>query len=273
MFEAKHKIPVKETRVPEKAAKSEGKRASGVLVSKSNRPREQESVIPDIKENLRVAILIDDIGQDMGALHDLLAIDAPLSFAILPHLAHTAEADRTLYHLEREILLHLPMEPQSYPKELPGNGGLFVSMSDNEIRNQFRKDLAAVPHAIGVNNHMGSRFTEDEDKMTVIMTELKNKGLYFVDSRTVKDSKAREAADRIGVRFLARKIFIDNDQDYESSLENLTGLTRDPGIKGRSPILFIGHPYPSTILAIRDAIPILRAKGIRIVPVSKIVSR
>jgi uncharacterized protein len=192
------------------------KKGSRILVGKADNQREREFVIPHIKETRQIAILIDDIGQDMGALHDLLAIDAQLSFAILPYLVHSEEADRTLHRLEREILLHLPMEPQSYPKELPGNGGLFVSMSDNEIRNQFRKDLAAVPYAIGVNNHMGSRFTEDEDKMTIIMTELKNKGLFFVDSRTVKDSKAREAADRIGVRFLARKVFIDNDQNYEA---------------------------------------------------------
>jgi len=241
------------------------------LVGKADHQRGRESVIPHIKETRQVAILIDDIGQDMDALRELLTINAQLSFAVLPHLAHSTEAARTLHRSAREILLHLPMEPQSYPNERPGDGALFLSMSDNEIRSQFQKDLAGVPHAVGVNNHMGSQFTEDEGKMAVIMTLLKEKGLYFVDSRTTQDTKARAAADRIGVRFLARKIFIDNDQTYEASLQNLTRVLHDSSMKGDRPILLIGHPYPSTILAIRDAVPLLRAKGIEIVSVSKLV--
>jgi hypothetical protein len=271
LFEEKQKLPGKETRIRGDVTKPGAKRDSGVLVGKADTQRGRESVIPDIKESRQVAILIDDIGQDMEVLRDLMAIDAHLSFAVLPHLSHSAEAARTLHQSAREILLHLPMEPQSYPKDRPGDGALFLSMSDNEIRKHFREDLAAVPHAMGVNNHMGSRFTEDADKMTVIMTLLKEKGLYFVDSRTTQDSKAREVAEKIGVRFLERKIFIDNDQDYNASLKNLTRLLQDPGVKGGSPVLFIGHPYPSTIQAIRDAVPMLRAKGIEIVPVSQIV--
>jgi polysaccharide deacetylase 2 family uncharacterized protein YibQ len=271
LFEEKPKISDKETRVRGEMKKPLGKKSPGILVGKADNQRGRESVIPHIKESRQVAILIDDIGQDLEALRDLLAIDAPLSFAVLPHLAHSAEADRTLHRSAREILLHLPMEPQSFPRERPGEGALFLSMSDHEIRKQFQENLNAVPHAKGVNNHMGSRFTEDENKMAVVMTMLKGKGLYFVDSRTTKDSKAREVADRIGVKFLARKIFIDNDQTYEASLHNLTRLLQDPGIKAGHPVLFIGHPYPSTILAIRDAVPILRAKGIEIVPVSKIL--
>jgi uncharacterized protein len=275
LFEEKQNPPGKETRPRGEMKKSAVKKDAGILASKRDYHRERESVIviPDVKETRQIAILIDDIGQDMEALHDLLTIDAALSFAVLPYSLHSGEAARTLHRSAREILLHLPMEPQSYPKERPGEGALFLSMSDKEIRRQFQKDLEAVPFARGVNNHMGSRFTEDAGKMTVIMTELKEKGLYFVDSRTTKDSKAQDAADRIGVPFLARKIFIDNDQSYEASLQNLTGVLHDPGMKGDRPLLFIGHPHPSTILAIRNAVPMLRAKGVKIVPVSKIVSQ
>lgn len=235
----------------------------------TNRPA--APVVPSTKETLRVAILIDDIGQDMNALYELLEINAPLSFAVLPHQPYSGEAAEMLHLKQRDILLHLPMEPQSYPKDRPGNGALFLSMSDKEIRKQFQKNLETVPYAKGVNNHMGSRFTEDADKMLVVMNALKEKGLFFVDSRTTKDSKAREAAKKIGVPFLARKIFIDNDQNYQASLENLTRRLQDPGMQGNGPLLFIGHPYPSTISAIRDAVSTMRATGIEIVPVSKIV--
>ncbi len=281
LFEEKTKPPTKEARQREQVKKTLKKKDSGVQVVKRDERREQErkrerdkprdAVIPDTDKILRVAILIDDIGQDLGALRELLEINAPLSFAVLPLQPHSAEAAKRIHLKNRDILLHLPMEPKSYPEDRPGNGALFLSMTDKEIRTQFQSNLETVPHAKGVNNHMGSRFTEDTEKMLVVMTELKEKGLFFVDSRTTKDSKAKEAANKIGVPFLARRIFIDNDRNYQVSLENLTRWLENPGMQGSSPVLFIGHPYPSTILAIRDAISSMRAKGIEIVPISKIV--
>jgi len=281
LFEEKQKPPSKETRHREQVKKPLKKKDSGVQVAKRDdrraheqerdRDKSRDTVMPDTGKSLRVAILIDDIGQDMNALHELLEINAPLSFAVLPRQPHSAEAAKRIHLKNRDILLHLPMEPKSYPEDRPGNGALFLSMTDKEIRTQFQRNLETVPHAKGVNNHMGSRFTEDTEKMLVVMTTLKEKGLFFVDSRTTKDSKAREAANKIGVPFLARKIFIDNDQNYQASLENLTRWLEDPGMQGNGAVLFIGHPYPSTILAIRDAVSFMRAKGIEIVPVSKIV--
>lgn len=279
MFEEKQKLPVKETRHREDVKRPLKKKDDRIQVVKRDyhperqrdQNRQREPAIPDTVKTLRVAILIDDIGQDIHALHELLEINAPLSFAVLPHQPYSAEAARIIHLRKRDILLHLPMEPQSYPEDRPGDGALFLSMSDREIKRQFEKNLEAVPHAIGVNNHMGSRFTEDTDKMLVIMAALKGKGLFFVDSRTTKDSKAKETANKIGVPFLARKIFIDNDQAYQASLENLTRRAQESGVNENTPILFIGHPYPSTILAIRNAIPAMRAKGIEIVPISKIV--
>jgi len=252
------------------------KKHTPARVAKKDEVKVRDAVVvpvtPDLKETLRIAVLVDDIGRDMEALHDLLAIDAPLSFAVLPHQPYSMQAAQAIQRRDRDALLHLPMEPRSYPKDRPGEGALFLSMSDEEIRKQFKQDLASVPHALGVNNHMGSRFSEDEEKMAVVMAELKNRGLFFVDSRTTGDSKAREAADKVGVRFLARKIFIDNDRSYEASLKILTNLLQEPGLRnGHGPILLIGHPYPSTVAAIRDAVPLLEAKGIKIVPVSKIV--
>ena len=256
--------------------KTEEKKHTPIKVAKVDQAKVRDFVVkpdtPDLKGDLRIAILVDDIGLNMEALQDLLAIDAPLSFAVLPHQPHSMQAAQALHRRNRDTLLHLPMEPRSYPKDRPGEGALFLSMSDEEIRKQFKQDLASVPHALGVNNHMGSRFSEDKEKMAVVMAEMKNRGLFFVDSRTTGGSKAREAADRAGVRFLARKIFIDNDQSYEASFKILTDILQEPGkLNGHGPILLIGHPYPSTVAAIRDAVPLLEAGGVRIVPVSKIV--
>ena len=105
-----------------------------------------------------------------------MRIEAPIAFAILPYTPHAREAARLLHAAGKEILLHLPMEPRSYPAENPGAGALFVDMDEGEIRRQIEADLAAVPYVSGVNNHMGSRFMEDEAGLAVVMEELRKKG-------------------------------------------------------------------------------------------------
>ncbi|MDR2861281.1 MAG: divergent polysaccharide deacetylase family protein [Syntrophobacterales bacterium] len=224
------------------------------------------------RPSVSIAILIDDIGQNMDVLDDLLTINAPLSFAILPHQQYSLQAAEKLQRQKREILLHLPMEPHSFPQSNPGKGALFLRMTDKEIQQQLKNNLQSVPHIIGVNNHMGSRFTENEEKMFVVMEELKKQGLYFVDSRTSGLSKAKKAADRTGIRFMARKIFIDNEQSYETSLQNIMHVKQEIAKGDQEPVLLIGHPYPTTVSSIRDAVPLLREQGIEIVPITKIIS-
>jgi uncharacterized protein len=215
----------------------------------------------------RIAVIIDDIGFDMRIVEKLAAIPAPIAFAVLPHTPHAVEAAKFFHAAGREILLHLPMEPHSYPEELPGAGALMADMDADEIRRQIREDLAAVPFVSGVNNHMGSRFMEDEARLTVVMEELRAKGLFFVDSRTTADSRAKESAERAHVRFVARNVFIDGAPGYAVALENLTGAFRSG--KGNSgPLLMIGHPHTDTVRAILDALPFWQKEGIKVIPVS-----
>src|SRR5271157_4206039 len=123
----------------------------------------------------RVAILIDDIGYDLSPLYELLKIHASLTFAILPHYAHSVDAANILHRAKREILLHLPMEPHTFPDENPGMGALLMSMNDRQIKEEVDKDLDAIPHISGVNNHMGSKFMEDEAKLNIVFRELKRR--------------------------------------------------------------------------------------------------
>jgi len=211
-----------------------------------------------------IAVIIDDIGFDLRIVEELAGIPAPIAFAVLPHTPHAEEAARILHAAGKEILLHLPMEPRSYPEESPGAGALMVDMDERQIRKQVRENLTAVPYVSGVNNHMGSRFMEDEARLTMVMEELKKRGLYFVDSRTTLDSRGREAANRTGVRFAARDLFIDHLPGYAAALENLTGPSRRGGENGK-PLLMIGHPHPETLRALRDALPRWQAEGVRLV--------
>jgi polysaccharide deacetylase 2 family uncharacterized protein YibQ len=220
----------------------------------------------------RVAIIIDDIGNDLKPVQELLKINADLTFAVLPLCPHTIEAAEMFHRVHRETLLHLPMEPVSYPREKPGNGALFTDMNDEELISQLEKDIAAVPYITGVNNHMGSKFMIDERKLTLIFNELKKNNLFFVDSRTSPNTKAFIAAEKVGLQVAARKIFLDNGRDYNEIYNNLINIAekKDGDV---SPVILIGHPYPETIRAISDAVKVLREKKVSIVPVSQIIKK
>ena len=226
---------------------------------------------PSRTEGRQVAIIIDDIGQDMKPVRELLDIDANITFAVLPLLPHSREAAETLHRAGREILLHLPMEPLSYPKEKPGSGALFTDMNNEEILFQMERNMASVPYASGVNNHMGSKFMADEEKLTLVFREIKKRNLFFIDSRTTGNSKTQAAAQRARLRVASRKIFLDNERDYSRIYRILMEAAR--ASDGNSPLIVIGHPYPETIRAVREAGKVFREQGIAIVPVSALRSK
>ena len=240
-----------------------GKAATGKTPGPGLGPAPPETAYP----GRPVAVIIDDIGFDLRIVEELAGIPAPIAFAVLPHAPHAVEAARLLHAAGKEILLHLPMEPHSYPGESPGAGALMADMDAGEIRRQIREDLAAVPFVSGVNNHMGSRFMEDKARLAIVMEELRAKGLFFVDSRTTADSRGRESAGRAGVRFAARDVFIDHAPGYAAALENLTGAFRQ-GQRNGAPVLMIGHPHMETVRAIRDALPFWQKEGVKVIPVS-----
>jgi polysaccharide deacetylase 2 family uncharacterized protein YibQ len=231
----------------------------------------EKSLSPKPVSLRQVAIIIDDIGYDLKPVKELLKINADLTFAILPLCTHTREAAEMFHRAHRETLLHLPMEPVSYPREKPGNGALFTDMNDEELIFQLEKDIADVPYISGVNNHMGSKFMMDEKKLTLVFNKLKKNNLFFVDSRTSADSKAFVTAEKVGLPVAARKIFLDNNRDYNEIYNNVINIAKkDSDV---SQMILIGHPYPETIRAISDAMKVLREKGISIVPVSQIMKK
>jgi len=219
---------------------------------------------------VRIAIIIDDIGTDLSPVRKLLEIDAPINFAVLPHTPHSVAAAKLIHQAGRDVLLHLPMEPRAYPKEKPGPGSLFNSMDEQEIRQALSRNLDVVPFVSGVNNHMGSRFTEDGEKLAIVMEELKKRGLFFVDSRTTPRSKAGTLSREMGVPFAARRIFIDNEQDYNQTCRNLLEVL-DSKRDRRRDLVLIGHPYANTVSALTRMVPELKSRGVEIVSISRLV--
>jgi polysaccharide deacetylase 2 family uncharacterized protein YibQ len=280
-FQPRVKTPAKEksatqapTRTPNKEARQEGQETPAPQAGVKLPQKEKIVIAKQVPRHLplkQVAIIIDDIGYDLAVVRELLSIDAQITYAILPLVAHSREAAEMLHKADHETLLHLPMEPLSYPKEKPGNGALFTDMSDEELIFQLNSDLASVPYVSGVNNHMGSKFMSNEERLLPVFKELKKKGLFFIDSRTTGNSKTTAASQKVHLTVASRKIFLDNERDYSKIYRILMDAAETPA--DGTPLIIIGHPHPETIRAIRDANKVFREKGISIIPVSKLLEK
>jgi polysaccharide deacetylase 2 family uncharacterized protein YibQ len=233
--------------------------------------QEQQRAKPTELKRPRVAILIDDLGYDNRLARSFLALEEPLSFAVLPHATFSKSIARQVHEAGRDLLLHLPMEPKGYPEVNAGEGVLLVTMSDGLLLETLRETLAALPAAVGVNNHMGSRFSEDEDKMRVVLAEIKERGLFFVDSRTSAVSKGYSLAVQMGIPAAERDVFLDNIQSPQAIGSELRRLARLARLKGRA--IGIAHPHEATLEVLREALPQLRQEGIELVPVSQVLQR
>jgi len=219
----------------------------------------------------KVAILIDDIGHDLRPLRELLRLGIPLNFAILPYKRHSREAAEMIHDAGQELLLHLPMEPRGYPGEDPGEGALLVALSDAEIARRVERALDAVPHIRGVNNHMGSAFMAEEGKVSAALAVIGKRNLYFVDSRTTANSRVEALAVLAGVPFAARDIFLDNGRDAGATLDILKQAVRKGPPGARNVLVMIGHPYPETLAALREALTFLKVEGTETVHLSSLL--
>jgi len=233
--------------------------------------REEDKAVPPPGPRPRMAIIIDDLGGDLSSARALLAIDLQLTFSVMPDVGKSREVAELAHSRKREVMLHIPMEPRSYPVADPGDTALFNNMTSQDVQQRMLDYLRQVPHVVGGNNHMGSAFTENEAGMAVVVGVLREKGLFFIDSRTSNRSVAAGAAEGAGIPFGARDVFLDNVRDVEAisrEIHKLAGLARR---KGQA--IGICHPYPETIEALAREAGILRRQGIEVVPASKLVAR
>lgn len=214
-----------------------------------------------------VAIVIDDMGYRQNTGKALLALDLPLSFAFLPFTPFSAELQQEAQTKGRDILLHLPLEPVD-PKWNPGPGALTTAMDAKTMASLFSADLLAVPKAMGISNHMGSRFTASPQAMRTLLALVRARNLFFLDSVTAPKSVAYDLALEMGVKAERRTVFLDNDQNPEKIAAQLDLLVRLAGEHGQA--VGIGHPYPATVEALRRYQTQLRTR-IEMVGVSRLV--
>ena len=214
-----------------------------------------------------IAIVIDDFADDDPIAAHFCAIPQPLTFSILPRAsqAHTlVERMRTNGH---EVLVHLPMEPKGGAS--PGVNAILVGLDDEEIRRRVRRALQRVPHARGINNHMGSKATADERVMRLVLSELKDRKLLFLDSRTTASSVAYQLAIDMDIRAFNRDLFIDEAADAQTIQGKLWELAAIAARAGQA--IGVGHNRRETLSALLGVLPQLEKRGFRFVPISRLL--
>lgn len=217
-----------------------------------------------------IAVVIDDMGVDRARSLRMMDLTGPLTLSLMTYadgLPALVERARRGGH---EVMGHLPMEPLD-PGENPGRGALLVSMNAATIRATLAADLDPWSGYVGINNHMGSKFTTDRMRMDVVMAELKARGLLWLDSKTVAGSVGVAAALAAGVPTVERDVFIDNEQEVPTVLAQLAEAEKIARSRGTA--IAIGHPHDATLEALRQWLPTLEGKRLSLVPVTEILRR
>jgi hypothetical protein len=227
----------------------------------------REPALPPVA---RVAIVIDDLGRDLDAARALADIPISITFSVLPFQNHSREVMALARARGREVMLHMPMEPEGYPQVNPGRGALLVSMRSRDIHKNLLTALDETPHVRGINNHMGSRFTEQPEQMGVVMKELQRRKLFFLDSATTVRSVAMDSAQSHGVPYLRRDVFLDHVLAESFVRAQLGQLIRRARVQGTA--VAIGHPHEVTLKVLKEESAAFGREKIAVVPASQLLS-
>lgn len=203
-----------------------------------------------------IIIILDDLGYRPS---DVAAFSLPkeVTFSILPQTPLSQDIAKRAEQEGRAVMLHMPMQSQKGLNM--GPLGLSTDMYAGAITHTLRRAIKSVPNAVGVNNHMGSAFTGQEQAMEALMQEIKRQGLFFVDSRTTVQTKGEEVAERVGVPSVSRQVFLDHELSEAFLSRQFNRMKRIA--KKRGQVVVIGHPHPETIAFLQKHLPTLEAEG------------
>ena len=220
----------------------------------------------------KVALIVDDMGNSPEALEELLALGEPLTIAVLPYSPHALETAQKAHERGLEVLLHLPLESLNGNGSENGTEGLIRSgMGEAEVRSLLEEELDRIPFVRGVNNHMGSKVTADAGMMRAILQPIRERGLFFLDSRTTAKSVAYDVAVDMGMPAASRQVFLDADGDTARIRERLLELFRIARRDGRA--VGICHPFRETLRTLKENFGRLRSYGLEAVLASEMVGR
>lgn len=225
-------------------------------------------VKPKISANLpKLAIVIDDVGYDNRTLESFIKLDLPLTYAILPNATYYKQSMEILKKRHIGYLLHMPMQPHDYPAINPGKNALLLSMSDSEIRNLTEIAIKKVAGAVGVNNHMGSVFVQNKNKMGAFLSVLEKHKLFFLDSETTNKTVGWKIAKYDGMKFARRNIFLDDIDNVGYIKKQIFKAVKFAKLHGQA--IAIGHDKPATVKALAETKD--EISGVRLVLVKTLV--
>ena len=222
----------------------------------------------EINFSPKAAFIIDDLGYETEVAKKMMELEFPVALSILPFLQYSEFTAEEGEKNNKEIMLHLPMEANNNGTD-PGPGAIKSDMSEEEIRQAVRDCIFNFPYIIGVNNHMGSKITEDREIMEIVLEEIKKYNLFFIDSVTTKDSIAYEVAREMEIKSAVRSVFLDNENDMDYIKGQILEVQKTALREGQA--IAIGHSRINTFYVLKRMIPELIKAGIEIVPVSELV--
>jgi len=250
-----------EVKEPEETTYESGQYAD-LIVNDLSSSEEETNFSP------KVAFIIDDLGYETGVAKKIMELEFPVALSILPFLRYSEFIAEEGKKNNQEIMLHLPMESNNSSTN-PGPGAIKFYMSEEEIRQAVRDCILDFPYIIGANNHMGSKITEDRKIMEIILEEIKEYNLFFIDSITTKDSIAYEVAQEMKIKSAARSVFLDNENDMEYIKGQMLEV-QETALK-EGVVIAIGHSRINTFYVLKRMVPELIKAGIEVVPVSELV--
>lgn len=216
-----------------------------------------------------IALIIDDLGNNPDTGLAALQLPGNIAYSFLPNTPHATILAELAHEKGKQVMVHIPMESEHH--ERLGPNALLTNMEEQEYKSVLQAALEAIPHAVGLNNHMGSLLTQKEIPMQWLMDVLGQKNLFFVDSRTTTKTVAQKTAGIKGVAALRRDVFLDNSRDEAAIRVQFAELISKA--KRRGYATGIAHPYPETIMVLKEILPDLEKEGIELVFASNIAAR
>ena len=216
----------------------------------------------------KVAIVFDDMGLDVTGTQRAMNLPGPLTMSFMPY-AENLPRQTEYARAHHELMLHMPMQPIG--RANPGPNALTVDLNDHDIETRLQNALGTFKGMAGVNNHMGSRFTQDAERMRVVMRVLKAQQLFYLDSVTIGSSKAYAVAEAEDVPALKRDVFLDDDMAIGAVRRQLAEVEKFAQRHGQ--VIAIGHPHANTIAALKEWLPTLEDKKLQLVPMTELISQ
>ncbi|MCM8822095.1 MAG: divergent polysaccharide deacetylase family protein [Candidatus Omnitrophica bacterium] len=240
------------------------------MFSKTEETSIQPHPSKETRRNGKIALIIDDVGWNPDIIAWVKKINVPLTLAVLPDspfglkIAQQASNGKNI-----QIILHIPLEPENPGDEKKTSKTyLTTSMSKEEIAEKFDEYMKKfAPYVCGVNHHMGSKFSANQEKMEILLQKIKEKNLVYIDSLTTSKSVGYSLARQMGIPASKRDIFIDNPSDYAEIVKTFESAARMA--EKKEMVIVIGHARTTTLKALENKVPELEKQGYKFIPITQ----